>query len=269
MVIEKRDTKVQNMKVSMCIVACMSLMAFAPISLFAEPASGNALEFGDVTMSALYPVRLDVKILENKTKVLGNTVVGPGENGDLAPKYTVVESTFLVRARAFGGDIYLPTYREDIVFSAQVTEPSIGTNTLVPMQPSIEIQKKLPQIKNKYLLKEYEEVDMRIKISFKVLPSAMPSRLVFAPRIDTILWYPALYENGQHDPGQNPETGERLLNIPLVNATYIPQQVTRVDASATPVILLKGSSAYSALKENIKTKSFANVIGILRSIFSK
>lgn len=233
-------------------------------SVFAQ--SVDPVTLDDYMASAIYPVRLELKVLNTDTKINGSTIIE--DRADVP--YTNIETVYTVRARAFGGDVYLPTYREDIVFSTYVTTPQEGTNALVPGVPSVELLKKLPQVENKFLLKEYEEVDLKIRISFKVIPSAMPARLVFAPRLDTVLWYPTVYANGQNDPGISSDTGERLINIPLVQATYVPQQVTQIGARAESIILIKGNKALTAAKENIQSAGgFANIRNIFRRIFSR
>lgn len=216
--------------------------------------------------SSVFPVRLELKQKQSSTKVIGSTVIEDKPN----IPYTIVETTFVATARAFGGDLYLPTYLEDIVSSSVFNEPREGSNAVVAGMSSVEILDNLPKIGDKFLLKEYQSVDLRIKISYKILPKAMPGRIVFSPRLDTVLWYPTVYQNGQYDPGVDPQTGQRLIQIPLVQATYIPQQVTRVDWKGEPVILLKANGFLSALKENLQSqKSAANVRNIFLQIFSR
>lgn len=229
----------------------------------------------------IYPVRLDLKLVDIKTKIIGSSVIG--ESSTTSGKYTMVETVFTARARALGGDLYLPAYREDVVSQAVITLPKEGSNAVVPGISTIKILRNLPKAKGKYLLHEYEEATIRIKVVYKVLPKAMPSRLVFATKLNTILWYPAVYENDQNDPGFDPSTGERMVQIPLINAMYTPQQVTRIDWQSEPVVLFKDSKALSFLKNTIKETSFtginnlhlsdmarmANVLGALKEVFRK
>lgn len=223
---------------------------------------------------SIYPVRLDLNLLDVKTRIIGSSIIpeiqdissttqsftsSMSKSTSKNQPYTMVETIYTARARAFGGDVYLPAYREDIVSEAIITVPEEGSNAVVPSLNTVEILRALPQAKGKYLLHEYEEATLRIKVVYKVLPKAMPPRLVFATRLNTVLWYPAAYENGQNDPGLDPETGNRLIQIPLINATYIPQQVTRVGWQTEPVVLLRDN-------KNLR----ANVSGIfdkLRTMF--
>ncbi len=216
---------------------------------------------------SIYPVRLDLKLIDMKTKIVGSAIIKdiPENTANISSKYTVVESTFTARAQAFGGDIYLPSYREDVVAQAVVTVPLEGSNAIVPGVSTIEIIGDLPRVKGKFLLKEYEQATIRIRVSYKILPRAMPSRLVFATKLNTVLSYPAAYENGLNDPGLNPNTGERLINIPLINATYIPQQVTRVDWKTEPVVLIKNTEKISSLKNIFKDNNQASVPASIKS----
>lgn len=224
---------------------------------------------------SVYPVRLDLNLLDVKTRIIGSSIIPniqeiSSSSVDSISKnnsvnilrnqpYTMVETIYTARARAFGGDIYLPAYREDVVSEAIITVPEEGSNAVVPSLNTVEILRALPQAKGKYLLHEYEEATLRIKVVYKVLPKAMPPRLVFATRLNTVLWYPAAYENGQNDPGLDPETGNRLIQIPLINATYIPQQVTRVNWQTEPIILLRDNKN---LRANV-----SDIFDRLRTIF--
>lgn len=201
---------------------------------------------------SVYPVRLDLNLVDVKTKIIGNTIVQDNQS-------TIVETVYTARARALGGDLYLPAYREDVVTEAVITIPENGSNAVVPGLTTIEILRELPKSKGKYLLHEYEEVTLRIKVVFKVLPKAMPPRLVFSTRLNTVLWYPAAYENGQNDPGLDQKSGSRLIQIPLINATYIPQQVTRAEWQTEPIVLIKNNKTLNLLKETIKENGLSGV----------
>jgi len=235
-----------------------------------------------VYLDKIVPVQLDLKLLKEETKVIGSPVVSASNSG-----YTSVETTFTAEARAFGGDIYLPAYIEDIVSRPLFESPKQGSNAVVPGTPSLTILKELPKVNDKYLLKEYDTATIQVKISFKVLPTAMPARLSFAPVLSSLVWYPVSYEGGVFDPGIDPLTGERISETPFVQPVSILQQVTRVDWRGSTVVLW-GGEQISELAEHITrvqlpkfglfknngsdtTSSWysntAQVIGALRQIF--
>lgn len=222
-----------------------------------------------VNLDRVVPVQLDLKLIQEATKVIGSPVVSEDNE-----KYTIVETVFTAEARAFGGDIYLPTYIEDIIFSPHIDVPKKGSNAVVPGTPSIKILKNLPKVKDKYLLKEYDSARIEIKIAFKVLPTAMPSKLSFAPVLNSLVWYPASYPDGAFDPGIDPMTGERLIQFPLAQPITVLQQVTRLDWKGTTVVLW-GGQEISAIgnkigvnKLNLPASSLtANIIGALKQIF--
>jgi hypothetical protein len=107
-----------------------------------------------------------------------------------------------------------------------------------------------------------------------VLPTAMPSKLSFAPVLNSLVWYPASYPDGAFDPGIDPMTGERLIQFPLAQPITVLQQVTRLDWKGTTVVLW-GGQEISAIgnkigvnKLNLPASSVtASIIGALKQIF--
>ncbi len=242
-----------------CTLAVMIATMFAG-QVNAAELSGSLSSGGD----NLHQVRLELKLLDQKTKLIGDAIISE----DSIKPYTIVETVFKTRARAFGGDVYLPTYREDIVFEPVIMFPEEGSNAVIPGTPSIHLGRTLPMKEGKYILHEYEEVDITITIPMKVLSKTIPPRLIFKTKLNTVLWYPTVYQNGLHDPGISAETGERLIQIPLINANSVPMQVTRLDWQTEPVVLLRGGKTYSAIKKDIKQNNSANVFTILKRSFS-
>lgn len=201
-----------------------------------------------------HPVKLELRLIDKKTKLIGDGIVTPKS----ADRMSVIETTYTIRARAFGGDVYLPAYQEQIIFEPVFVTPQDGSNAVVLGTPSIHLKKNLNKKDDRYILKEYDEVDMDITVSLKVLHAFMPSRLVLKTKLNTLAWHPTVYANGSFDAGTEVSTGERLVNIPLINATYIPEQITRVDWSSEPVVLIKNDGYL---------KNQASVVQILRRLF--
>lgn len=256
-------TQIQTIQKAHFILFCIVISTLS-LTLIGSLISPTPL-FAQSQGSTLGSIRLESKLIESSVKTIGGTLI---EDKPDIP-YTIVEATYIVRVRAFGGDVYLPTYREDVVFSPYMIEPKEGSNAIVATQPSIELSRELPQIKGKFLLHQYEEVDLKIKTSFKIIPKSMPSRLVFSPRLDSLLWYPVRYVNGEAQVSNDPEITARLAEIPLAGNSYIVQEVSHLDFKTDPVVLIKSNNTYATIKENVRFQGFANIIGIFRSIFSK
>jgi hypothetical protein len=205
-----------------------------------------------------HPVKLELRLLQHKTKLIGTSVIGESDQD----KMSIVETVYTVRARAFGGDVYLPAYQEQIIFEPVFTYPEEGTNAVVLGTPTITLSKSLAKSGDRYILKEYEEVDMYVSISLKVLHAYAPDRLVMKTKLSTISWFPTVYQNGSFDAGVDGDTGERLLNIPLVKASYIGEQITRVDWLSEPVVIIKAGAYLQAVKKQLNQSGQASVIGV-------
>jgi hypothetical protein len=210
-----------------------------------------------------HPVKLELKLLQTNTKLVQGGVVTESTKD----KLSIVETVYSVRARAFGGDVYLPAYQEQIVFEPIFVTPVEGTHAVVPGTPSIKLSRPLIKKGDRYILKEYEEVDMYITTPVKVLHKDIPTRLVFKTKLNTLAWHPTVYANGSFDGGLDIATGERLVNIPLTNATYIPEQITRVDWVSDPAVIVKSEAYINAYKA--ATQNQASVFSIFRQLFSK
>lgn len=242
------------------------------LALFASPIFSNKNlsattgGYGDM-YDAVYPVRLDLKLEDIDSRIVGESIISDQKEGELKKDYTIVETIFTARARALGGDLYLPAYREDIVTSPIITVPVDGSHAVVPGNVSIEIAKDLPKVKDKFLLKKYDEVTLRIKVEYKILPKAMPNKLVFATKLSSVLWYPAITELERAEAEINYRKKLGPVLAPATTSSYAPQQLTRVDWVTEPTVLFKSSKTTEVLKNIFSNKSsdqnVANISGVL------
>lgn len=210
-----------------------------------------------------HPVKFELQLLSQYTRLLGEGVVTDMSKDAMS----IIETVYHVRARAFGGDVYLPTYQEQIISEPVFVYPELKSNAVILGTPSIVLSRTLEKKGDKFILREYESVDMDIKVSLKILHAYIPDRLVLRNKLNALAWYPTVYQNGLFDQGIDTETGQRLVNIPLINATYIPEQITRVDWQSEPVVLVKGGAYIQAIKNELKENGSASIIQIIRRLF--
>lgn len=216
------------------------------------------------TSDTSHPVKLELKLLNQQTRVSGPQFISSqAKEGAMS----IVESVYTIRARAFGGDVYLPAYQEQIIFEPVFTYPDIGSNAVVPGTPTITLAKQLDKKGDRYILKEYQEVDMQVAVSFKVIHSSIADRIIFKSKLNTLSWFPTVYKNGSFDGGVDEVSGGRLVHIPLINATYIPEQITRVNWESEPVIFVKSRTYIEGVRKNIKLDQQASVLQIFSRLF--
>ncbi len=179
---------------------------------------------------ALRSTRLDAKFMEAKSRIISDTLV---------------ESVFKARIRAYGGDVFLPAYAEDIVWKPIFTNPLEASNAIIPGSATIRIDaddaKGLASDKGRYILKEYEDVDVTITVTSRIIPSAMTSpRLVFKTQLSTLIWRPVVQEFNED------EVGNPLLEITPLGWETNPVIVFNHDAAADQMTLPSSSAPSSA-----------------------
>ena len=167
---------------------------------------------------ALRSTRLDAKFVDAKSRIVSDTLV---------------ESVFKAKLRAYGGDIYLPAYAGDMVWKPAFTNPLEASNAIIPGSATIRIDaddaKGLSSENGRYILKEYEDVDVTITVTSRIIPSAMTtSRLVFKTQLATLIWRPVVQEFNED------EVGNPLLEITPLGWETNPVIVFNHDAAAMP-----------------------------------
>lgn len=246
-----------------CIILCGSTTYVFSADAATQSQKQNQAQALDIhTGDTSHPVKLELRLLQHNTKLIGTSVIG----NSTQDKMSIVETVYTVRARAFGGDVYLPAYQEQIIFEPVFVYPEQGSNAVILGTPTITLAKLLQKSGERYILKEYEEVDMYITVSLKVLHAYAPDRLVLRTKLNTISWFPTVYQNGSFDSGTDSLTGERLVQIPLINATYIGEQITRVDWQSDQVVIVKAGAYLQAVKKQFSPAGPASVIGVFSKL---
>jgi hypothetical protein len=136
---------------------------------------------------ALRSTRLDAELIEAKSRLVSSTLV---------------ESTFRARVRAYGGDIYLPAYSEDIVFGPKFMTPDMQSNAVIPGTATIRVEKELGSEGGRYILKQYEDADITVTLTSKIIPDAMTSpQLTFKTELSSFIWRPVKQEVNEDEVG--------------------------------------------------------------------
>ncbi len=225
------------------MIACFAVIG---ISL------GIKMKFAEA--QALRSTRLDAKLIDAKSRVIDNSLI---------------ESTYHATVRAYGGDIYLPAYTEDIVFRPSFTSNLETSNAIIPGSAILRISGELPAMNGRYILKEYEEADITIIVTMRVIPSAITSdRLVFKTELTSLIWKPVIQQYNEDEVGN-----------PLLDVTQLKWETNPVIVwKKIPKLTFSSFGNYQSnlgVGEEVKGQQLvgpANVSGIfskLRNIFSK
>ncbi len=200
---------------------------------------------------ALRSTRLDAKLVDASSRVIDNSLI---------------ESTFRAKVRAYGGDIYLPAYTEDMVFVPVFMPGEERINAIIPGSATVRVKSDLTSTNGRYVLKEYESADIDIVVTSKVIPSGMPSdHLVFRIRLASLIWKPVIQQFNED------AVGNPLLDISQLNWETNPVIVWKTMPSLPAGQGESARGILSALKGSKRDHSdVANVFGIfsrLQSMF--
>ncbi len=204
----------------------------------------------EVQAQALRSTRLDAKLVEAKSRVIDNSLI---------------ESTFKATVRAYGGDIYLPAHADDIVYKPEFTSTLAKSNAIIPGSAIIRVEKELPSMNGRYVLKEYEEADITIVVTSKVIPSAITTeRLVFKTELTSLIWKPVIQQYNED------EVGNPLLDISPLNWKTNPVIVWKKMPTLALGPLGQGSVVPGAnsvaAKSEKKNTGLANAFGIFNQL---
>jgi hypothetical protein len=193
-----------------------------------------------VEAQALRSTRLDATLINSQSRIIDNILV---------------ESIFKAKVRAYGGDIYLPAYSEEIIYSPAFISSLEKSNAIIPGSATISITEDLPSEKGRYVLKEYEEANITITVTSRIIPSAMTSdRLVFRTVLKSLVWKPVVQEYNED------AVGNPLLDVSPMDWETNPVIVWK--KMPTIAIGLFGQSN-KIQKKNVGT---ANVFGAFRQL---
>lgn len=248
--------------------AAACALSFAMVMLFGSQVSGMFFAAKTAEAQALRSTRLDARLVEAKSRIVGDDLV---------------ESTFKAKVRAYGGDIYLPAYAEDIIWKPSYASPMLVSNAIIPGTATVRIDpddaRNLSSEKGRYILKEYEEVDVSIITTSKVILSAMTTpRLVFMMQLSSIIWRPVVQEFNEDSVG-NPlldvtplgwETNSVIFFNPEhaddVISAYDSAQAGEQAPSGQSAATAKGISGNSISKQALKKAGLASVFGIFNQL---
>lgn len=225
------------------LIARTLLILLMPISA----TMGFISDAKSVDAQALRSTRLDAKLIEAKSRVIDNNLI---------------ESTFTAQLRAYGGDIYLPAYTEDIVYRPAFTSNLEQSNAIIPGSAIVRIEGELPSMNGRYVLKEYEEANITIIATSRVIPSAMTSeRLVFKTELTSLIWKPVIQQYNED------EVGNPLLDISSLKWETNPVIVWKKMPTVALGSFGKSSSMASAPNDVVassqkRSANLASVFGI-------
>lgn len=201
---------------------------------------------------ALRSTRLDAVLIEARSRVIDNSVI---------------ESTYRATIRAYGGDILLPAYSEDVVHRPVFLSDAEKSNAIIPTSATVRIDRELPASGGRYVLKQYEEAGIVITVTSQVIPSAMISeRLIFKTQLASLIWKPLIQQYNED------EVGNPLLDVSSLGWETNPVIVFKSIPVLAPALAAKRASnpdQYKAPMRFVPKKGFgfANVFGAFGQIF--
>ncbi len=230
------------------LVVLMPVSAIASMPIMAKTADAEALR----------STRLDAKLIESRSRVIGNGLV---------------ESVFRAKVRAYGGDILLPAYGSDVVYKPSFMSPLEKSNAIIPGTAAIRVDRDLPTMQGRFVLREYEDAEITITVTSRIIPEAITSdRLVFKIQLASIIWKPVIQEFNED------EVGNPLLDISPVgwetNPAVVFKKMPEISFRSMTDIAMgnPGPAAIAAAESPRAPKALsgmASIISIFSKIFSK
>lgn len=233
--------------------------------LCALSASGLILSMPEsAEAQALRSTRLDAQLTEAKSRIVSGTMI---------------ESTFKAKIRAYGGDIYLPAYTEDVIWRPAYPSPLQMSNAVIPGTATVRIDpedaKKLSTENGRYILREYEEIGISIVTTSKIIPDAITSpRLIFKTELSSLIWRPVVQEKNEDEVG-NPfldvsplgwETNSVIFFNPKSSPDAPSSDSEAVESPAASIAPTEAGARPAAMR---KRAGLASVFGIFNQLESQ